>query len=82
MDKINDLRQKIDEIDDKLMALLNKRYDLSIKIGSRKSNSKTEILDSKREDYILNKSKNHSHSPQIEAVYRSIMNESKNIQKR
>ncbi len=82
MDKIEDLRQQIDSIDNDLMVLLNKRYEISDLIGSLKSNSKKEILDKKREDYILNKTKNHSHSLQLELVYKTIMSESKNIQKR
>ena len=82
MDKITDLRTIIDDIDNELMALLNKRYEISDKIGAIKSNSKKVILDKKREDYVLNKTKKHSHSPQLELVYRTIMNESKNIQRR
>ena len=82
MDKIKDLRQRIDTIDNDLMLLLNKRYEISDQIGTLKSNSKKEILDQKREDYVLNKTKNRSHSPQLESVYRTIMSESKNIQRR
>lgn len=82
MDKIENLRNQIDSIDNDLMTLLNKRYEISDQIGTLKSNSKKEILDQKREDYVLNKTKNHSHSPQLELVYRTIMIESKNIQKR
>lgn len=82
MDKINNLRQQIDSIDDNLMKLLNERYDISDQIGTLKSSSKKEILDQKREDYVLNKTKKHSHSPQLELVYRMIMSESKNIQRR
>ncbi len=82
MDEINDLRVKIDEIDNKLMTLLNQRYEISNKIGTIKSKSKKEILDKNREAYVLNKTKKHSHSPQLELVYRTIMSESKNIQRR
>jgi len=82
MDKIEDLRQQIDSIDNDLMLLLNKRYEISDQIGTLKSNSKKEILDQKREDYVLNKTQNYSHSPQLELVYKTIMSESKNIQKR
>ena len=82
MDKIDDLRQQIDSIDNDLMRLLSKRYEISYQIGTLKSNSKKQILDKKREDYVLNKTKKHSHSPQLELVYRTIMGESKNIQRR
>ncbi len=82
MDKIEDLRKQIDIIDNELMKLLSKRYELSDQIGNLKSNSKRDILDQKREDVVLNKTKKHSHSPQLEVVYRTIMSESKNIQRR
>ncbi len=82
MDKINILRQQIDTIDNELMKLLSERYEISDKIGTIKSNSKKEVLDQNREDFVLNKTKKHSHSPQLELVYRTIMNESKNIQRR
>lgn len=82
MDKIVELRNRINEIDDELMSLLSKRFEVSIQIGKAKYNSKKEVLDSKREQFVLNKTQNHSHSPQLDLVYRTIMNESKNIQRR
>ena len=82
MDKINDLRHQIDILDDELMELLNRRYDASEQIGEIKSTSKKAVLDSKREDYVLNKAKKYSHHKQLEIVYKTIMNESKNIQRR
>lgn len=82
MDKIVKLRNRIDEIDNEIMKLLSERYEISDEIGAIKSNSKVQILDQKRESYVLNKTKKHSHSPQLELVYRTIMSESKNIQRR
>ena len=82
MDKIIELRRRIDEIDNEIMKLLSERYEISDQIGNIKSTSKVQILDQKREEYVLNKTKKHSHSPQLELVYRAIMGESKNIQRR
>ena len=82
MDKIIHLRNRIDEIDTEIMHLLNERYEISDQIGAIKSSSKVDVLDTKREEYVLNKTKKHSHSPQLELVYRTIMHESKNIQRR
>jgi chorismate mutase len=82
MDKIIELRGRIDEIDNEIMKLLSERYEISDHIGDIKSTSKVQILDQKREEYVLNKTKKHSHSPQLELVYRTIMGESKNIQRR
>jgi len=82
MDKVDNLRKQIDILDVELMKLLNKRYDMSKKIGEIKLNSKKEILDQSREDHVLDKIRRYSHSNQIESVYKTIMNESKKIQKR
>lgn len=82
MDKIIKLRTRIDEIDNEIMSLLSERYEISDEIGTIKSSSKVDVLDTKREEYVLNKTKKHSHSSQLELVYRTIMNESKNIQRR
>lgn len=82
MDKIIELRNRINSIDDQIMLLLNERYDISDQIGEIKSTSKIGILDKNREEYVLDKTKKHEHSPQIELVYRTIMSESKNIQRR
>ena len=82
MDKIIELRRRIDEIDNEIMKLLSERYEISDQIGNIKSTSKVQILDQKREEYVLNKTKKHSHSPQLELVYKTIMHESKNIQRR
>ncbi len=82
MDKIDQLRTKMDEIDEKVMRLLNERYDISVLIGLSKSISKKEILDQKRESVILNKTTKYSHYPQLELVYKTIISESKNIQRK
>ena len=82
MDKIDDLRILIDKIDQKLMPLLEDRFSLSIKIGKEKSRAKTTVLDTKREDLILGKTSKYSHSPEIGIVYKTIMSESKTIQRK
>ena len=82
MDKINELRDKIDLLDDEIMSLLDKRLSLGIKIGNQKSISKTSILDTKREQFILNKTSKCSHSPEIDDIYKLIMNKSKLLQRK
>lgn len=64
------------------MNLLDQRYALSTKIGEIKQSSKTAILDSKREDDIINKISKYSHYPQIKQVYQTIMKESKALQRK
>lgn len=82
MDFISDLREEINSLDDKIMNLLNERFERSLVIGERKSKSSVSILDTNRETFILEKSFKHKHSPQIAAVYTTIMTESKNLQRK
>ena len=81
MDKLEELRVLINDIDDEIMSLLDKRFSLSIEVGKVKSVSSTSVLDTKREEYILDKTSNYSHSPEIDIVYKKIMEESKSLQR-
>ncbi|MCK5761842.1 MAG: chorismate mutase [Candidatus Izimaplasma sp.] len=82
MDKIADLRKLIDIIDDEIIALLEERYTLTKKIGNVKALSKTNVLDTKREKYILDKTSKYNHSPEIGIVYKTIMEASKSLQRK
>lgn len=82
MDRIINFRSKIDEIDDKIMSLLEERYNISEEIGQAKSKSNSDVLDLKREKKILDKASQYSHSTQIEAVYQSIFIQSKELQRK
>lgn len=82
MDQINNLRNKIDELDNEIMSLLDERFALSIKIGKLKELAKTDVLDIKRENSILDKTSNYSHSPEIDVVYKTIMEKSKSLQRK
>lgn len=82
MDKIDQLREEIDSIDDTIMELLEKRYTISIQIGNLKKEHNISVLDQNREEIILKKASKHSHYPSIESVYRSIMEESKKLQRK
>lgn len=82
MDKITALREKIDLLDDSIMALLEERYTLTSSIGSLKKDTHIEVQDSKREDYIFKKISKYGHSPSIELVYKTIIDESKHKQRK
>jgi len=82
MDKIENLRALIDTLDEKIMGLLDERYTLSVKIGNLKTQTKTNVLDTKRETIILDKTSKYSHSPEIGIVYKIIMKESKSLQRK
>jgi chorismate mutase/prephenate dehydratase len=52
---ICDLRNGIDAIDEKILQLINRRLTLAQKIGSVKKQSGTQVVDSKRENEILDR---------------------------
>ena len=82
MDAITDLRKQIDVIDDKIMELLNQRYNLVQEIGHQKQTHKKAIMDSDREKLIFDKTSIFSHYPQIIEVYKTIISESRSLQRK
>ncbi|MEC9437068.1 MAG: chorismate mutase [Candidatus Neomarinimicrobiota bacterium] len=83
--KIDELRSKIDDYDDKILDLLVKRFELSDKIGSIKQNSNSEILDTDREKQIINRLINKFSTidkEHIKSIFFQIFNVSKLIQER
>ncbi len=82
MDQIGKLRNEIDIIDSTIMNLLETRFLIAKKIGLIKQRENITVLDTNREETILRKTTNYSHSPQIKNIYITIMNESKNIQRK
>jgi monofunctional chorismate mutase len=82
MTNLNKLREEIDQIDDQIMSLLEKRYNITNEIGKIKQLQKTTVLDINREKYIFDKTSKYSHLPQIESVYKTIMEESRKAQKK
>ena len=53
MTELELMRKKIDEIDDKLLALFKERLKVSKKIGLLKKKNKIEIFDPQREQEII-----------------------------
>lgn len=82
MATLDDLRKQIDQLDDEIMKLLDKRYNLTTEIGSVKARTNIEILDTSREQLILDKTSQFSHSPQLKEIYKTIMKESKSLQRK
>jgi len=83
--KIDELRRKIDDYDDKILNLLVKRFEISHKIGSIKQNSNSEIQDFDREKDIINrlvKKFNMINQEHIKSIFNQIFNVSKLIQER
>lgn len=82
MANLDNMRQLIDEIDDQIMDLLEKRFQIVDDVTSYKKETKTAILDIKREQTIIDKTFNYSHFPQIGVIYKCILKESKAMQRK
>ena len=77
------MRKKIDEVDDKLLALFKERLKVSKKIGLLKKKYKMEIFDPQREEEIIdNCTQNISEDERIyvEKFLRNLMDISKEVQ--
>lgn len=51
---IEDWRNRIDELNDELIALLNKRASFAVEIGKIKKQKGLPVLDAAREEVVLN----------------------------
>ncbi len=79
MDEISQLRKRIDEIDDQVLTALCERVKVCKAIGSAKKRHGIPIQDKSREDAVYRRIKQKAHemgldTPQIEAIYREIVN--------
>jgi chorismate mutase len=72
---LNNIRDEIDKLDDKIILLLEKRFEIVKKIKTLQL--KKNIEDKKREEKILNKTS----SDYIKNIYKEIFKNSKNLQK-
>jgi len=83
--KIQDLRKKIDEIDGKLVDLLNERARIVIDIGNIKKTEKLDFHSPSREQEVLERlaARNKGPFPQeaLRAVYREIMSSSLSLER-
>jgi len=83
--KIDKLRKEIDEVDQKLMNLLLKRFSITKKIGQAKTSNSISIDDNDRENNIINhlsnKANNDLRKEDIADIFKLVFNISKNLQK-
>ena len=83
--KIDKLREEIDEVDQKLMNLLLKRFSITKKIGQVKTSNSISIDDNDRENNIINhlsnKANNDLRKEDIADIFKLVFNISKNLQK-
>lgn len=78
---IESLRNEIDNIDAEIVSLLNKRYNYCIAIGELKKNNLIQVLDSSREQKIIDRLNTMSEYPgMVETLWPVIMEYSRNLQ--
>ncbi len=82
---LSDIRKKIDELDDKIIQLLNDRTRLALEVGKVKAESGKEIYAPERESQIYQKIDKEAKGPlpkeSVKAIYREIMSASLAIEK-
>ncbi|MBF0512360.1 MAG: prephenate dehydratase [Candidatus Omnitrophica bacterium] len=83
--ELKNLRQKIDELDSKIVDLLNNRAAITLAIGKEKIKNKKPIYSPEREKDVLERIKTLNKGPiqndAVEAIYREIMSASLNLEK-
>ncbi len=83
--KIQELRKKIDELDDKLLELLNLRAQIVIEVGNIKKNEKLDFHSPSREREIIERLTAHNKGPfpqdTLKAVYREILSSSLSLER-
>jgi chorismate mutase len=84
-EEIADLRKSIDLIDKNLLFLLNRRNELSKKIGKAKRKLGLPVLDKKREELVIKDRKSLGKKMDLdpkflEQLFKIIFNESKKLQ--
>ena len=65
-------RARIDEVDERILELLNERSSLSREVGRIKAGEKSTIFKPQREEEILARLSSRNQGPQPEAAMRSI----------
>ncbi|SHL05476.1 chorismate mutase [Fibrobacter sp. UWEL] len=82
--KIDDWRIRIDELNEELIALLNKRATFATEIGKIKKELGLPVLDQAREDAVLEKvgsmTKGPLSSDSIKEIFRTIMAETRKVE--
>lgn len=79
---LTEFRDEIDQIDDEIFQLLEKRFLISKQVGKLKRDLDINVLDNRREEFILSKIENLNlqNSEEVIMVYKTILKESKKLQ--
>lgn len=82
---LSDLRKRIDQIDEQILDLLNRRADLAKEIGAHKARSRSQYFTPEREQTVYARltalNRGPLPSPAVRAIYREIMSASRALEK-
>lgn len=86
MTKLDEYRVEIDEIDREIVQLFEKRMETVLKVASYKKENGMEVLQSSREEVVLQKAVNNlkdkKYEDDIREVFELLMKLSRNSQKK
>lgn len=79
---LDKIRIKIDKTDKKIVQLLNKRMNLSLKVAEIKSKENIPVMNEEREEQILKtvKSADAEYGDCVQNIYKTILDESRRLQ--
>lgn len=83
-ESVDALRKKVDQLDEKIVGLLNERASLARKIGHTKSQGKEEVYVPNREKEILERvsslNRGPLSGPAVHAIYREVLSASRSLE--
>jgi len=82
METLKKHRQEIDDLDRIIIEALDQRFDKSIEIGDYKNKEGIAVADSGRENEIYKKINRSKFPENIKNVFKTIIEESKSLQKK
>jgi monofunctional chorismate mutase len=82
---LSEIRDSISEVDEEIVQLLEKRFNLTLKVGQYKKNNNIPIFDDEREKIVIEKCmdmlEDSKYQNYLQKIYEEIMNNCKEIQK-
>ena len=83
--QVNDLRRRIDQIDDQLMKLLNSRSACAVEIGRIKRHIGMAVYQPEREKWILDRAERNNPGPldsgAVRRVFERVIDESRRLER-
>jgi chorismate mutase len=83
--QVNDLRRRIDQIDDQLMKLLNSRSACAVEIGRIKRHIGMPVYQPEREKWILDRAERNNPGPldsgAVRRVFERVIDESRRLER-